>query len=85
MKHWTLEDIPWDAFDGSRVDPKIAAVVKAASLVEKNSADYAEYLCNVFPDDPELQKAAKDWAVEEIQHGEALGRWAELADPGFDF
>jgi len=85
MKHWTLEDIPWDAFDGTRVTPEILAVVKAASLVERNSADYATYLCNVFPDDPEFREAAKHWAVEEIQHGEALGRWAEIADPGFDF
>lgn len=85
MKHWTLEDIPWDKFDGTRVDPEILAVVKTASLVERNSADYATYLCNVFPDDPEFQDSAKAWAAEEIQHGAALGRWAEMADRGFDF
>ena len=85
MRHWTLEDIPWDEFDGTRVDPEILAVVKAASMVEHNSADYATYLNNIFPDDPEFQAAAKAWAVEEIQHGVALGRWAEMADPSFDF
>ena len=25
MKHWTLDDIPWDRFDRSRVDPESAA------------------------------------------------------------
>ena len=30
-----------------------------------------------------FQQAARNWAVEEIQHGEALGRYAELADPTF--
>ena len=25
------------------------------------------------------------WSIEEVQHGEALGRWAERADPSFDF
>ncbi len=85
MKHWTLEDIPWSEFDGSRVDPQVLAVVKAASLVEQNSADYATYLCNVFPEDDAFRDAAKAWAVEEVQHGQALGRWAEIADPGFNF
>ena len=28
---------------------------------------------------------ARDWALEELQHGQALGRWAALADPGFDY
>jgi hypothetical protein len=85
MRHWTLEDIPWSEFDGSRVDPQVLAVVKAAALVERNSADYATYLCNVFSGDTAFQDSAKAWALEEVQHGEALGRWAEMADPGFDF
>jgi rubrerythrin len=84
-KHWTLDDIPWGRFEPAEVDPLILAAVKAASLVEGNSGDYGEYLCNVFADDPEFQQAARDWAREEIQHGHALGRWARLADPGFDF
>lgn len=85
MSHWTLDDIPWQRFDPDRLDPDLVAIVKAASLVEHNSADYADYLCNVFADDPAFQSAARAWAVEEVQHGEALGRWAEMADPGFDF
>lgn len=84
MKHWTLDDIPWDRIDRSRVDPEILRIVKAAAMVEYNGGDYASYLCGVFHDDPEFQAAAKQWSVEEVQHGEALGRWAELADPSFD-
>lgn len=85
MKHWTLADIPWPAFEPAKVDPEILAVVKAASMVEHNGGDYATYLCNVFSDDPEFQQAARDWAQEEIQHGQALGKWARLADADFDF
>jgi hypothetical protein len=85
MKHWTLDDIPWDRFDSSKVDPEILKIVKAASMVEHNGGDYAAYLCNVFPDDPGFQSSAGAWGEEEIQHGRALGRWAELADPAFDF
>jgi hypothetical protein len=83
---WSIDrDIPWDRFEIDNVDPKLVEVVKAAALVESNAADYAEYLCNVFHDDPAFQKLSRDWAVEEIQHGVALGRWAKLADPTFDY
>src|SRR5690606_26760760 len=85
LMHWTLDDIPWDRFDASRVDAEILSVVKAASMVEANGGDYATYLCRVFHDDPEFQKTAQDWAAEEVQHGMALARWAKLADPEFDF
>ncbi|RMF18055.1 MAG: ferritin-like domain-containing protein [Alphaproteobacteria bacterium] len=84
-RHWTLDDIPWDRFDAAQVDPDILAVVKAASMVEANAADYVRYLENVFRDDEEFLKAARAWGVEEEQHGAALGRWAEIADPGFSF
>ena len=84
-KHWTLDDIAWDRFDPAKVDPEHLKIVKAASLVEYNGEDYARYLCNVFPDDEAFQATAWGWAKEEVQHGLALGRWAELADPTFDF
>ena len=84
MGHWTLDDIPWEKFDRSKVDPEIVRIVKAASLVEQNGRDYTEYLCGVFHDDPEFQAVARRWGGEEVQHGEALGRWATLADPSFD-
>jgi rubrerythrin len=83
-RHWTLDDIPWSDFDPSLVDPEIVPIVKAAALVEYNARDYSTYLCNVFYDDPDFQAAARDWAVEEVQHGAALGRWAEMVDPTFD-
>lgn len=83
--HWTLDDIPWERFDATRVDPEILSVVKAASMVEANGGDYATYLCRVFHDDPAFQETAHEWAAEEVQHGMALARWAHMADPGFDF
>jgi hypothetical protein len=85
MKHWTLEDIDWAAFDPTGVDPDILSIVKAAALVEANGADYATYLCGVFAGDQAFQRAARSWGDEEIQHGQALARWAMLADPAWDF
>jgi rubrerythrin len=85
MKHWTLDDIPWDRFDAACVEPQLLHIVKAASMVEYNGGDYGEYLCSVFADDAGFKLAAREWAVEEVQHGAALARWAKLADPSFDF
>ncbi len=84
-KHWSLDDIPWERFDAAAVDAEVVKVVKAAALVEHNSADYVTYLCNVFEGDAQFQAAAQAWGAEEEQHGKALARWARLADPGFDF
>ena len=85
MKHWHLEDVAWDRFDPAQVDPSIVPLVKAAAMVERNGVDYAIYLGRVFVDDPDFRRASDNWAVEEVQHGDALGRWAMLADPGWDF
>lgn len=85
MSRWTLADIPWEDFDPSLVDADTVKVVKAASMVELNGGDYATYLCSVFADDPDFQDLAKAWGQEEVQHGKALARWAEMADPEFDF
>jgi hypothetical protein len=54
-------------------------------MVERNGDDYATYLKRVFADDPDFSRATDNWAVEEVQHGDALGRWASLADPTFDY
>src|SRR6266851_2807624 len=85
MGNWTLETISWDRFDASKVDPEILRNIKAAALVERNGGDYGVYLGRVFADDPSFMQAVGTWVTEEIQHGMALGRWAELADPVWDF
>ncbi len=85
LRQWKLEDIAWSAFDPTAVDPRLLAAVKTASVVEANSTDYVRYLHNIFGDDAGFKEAAARWGEEEAQHGAALARWAEMADPGFDF
>ncbi|MBV8913290.1 MAG: ferritin-like domain-containing protein, partial [Acetobacteraceae bacterium] len=85
MKHWSMDDVAWGSFDASRVDPDIVPLVKAAAMVEKNGLDYAVYLGRVFVDDPDFRQAADNWAIEEVQHGDALGKWSTLMDPGWSF
>lgn len=83
--HWTLNDIHWDAFDATKVDPGLLCAVKAAAMVEFNAPDYVTYLCNVFSDREDVKALVMEWGQEETQHGQALARWAEIADPDFDF
>ena len=85
MKHWRIDEVDWDRFDRTKVDPDIVPIVKAAAMVERNGIDYAAYLNGVFGDDPDFRLAADNWAHEEVQHGDALGKWASLADPAWDY
>ena len=85
MKHWRIEDVAWERFDPARADAELIPLVKAAAMVERNGTDYAIYLNRVFGDDPDFRRAADSWADEEVQHGEALGRWGTLADPAWDY
>ncbi|HYM19353.1 MAG TPA: ferritin-like domain-containing protein [Micropepsaceae bacterium] len=83
---WTLDDIDWSGFEPDKVDRGLLAAVKAASLVEYNAPDYVDYLKRVFRGAPEATiETIEHWGMEEIQHGLALARWANLADPSFDF
>ena len=85
MGNWNLNDIPWDNFDKSLLNSNLLNVVKAACMVEYHSEDYTKYLCGVFHDDPGFCSDAQKWGVEEVQHGKALRRYAEIADPNFNF
>src|SRR5476651_2461780 len=81
---WQLDAVQWAAFDRSKVEPWMIAAIKAASLVELNAPDYVAYLKRVFADaGPATIAAIEQWGCEESQHGRALGRWAEMADPAF--
>jgi len=81
---WTMDDIHWSLFEPTEVDPNLLSAVKAAALVEYNAPDYVAYLTRVFADaGPATIAALEQWGREEAQHGRALGRWAEIADPQF--
>jgi rubrerythrin len=81
---WTLDEVPWSLFDPEKVEPRMLAAIKAAALVEYNAPDYVAYLKRVFCESPpETLDWIAQWGREESQHGQALGRWAEMADPTF--
>ncbi|HEU4549851.1 MAG TPA: ferritin-like domain-containing protein [Rhizomicrobium sp.] len=81
---WSLDDVHWHLFDPGKVEPRMLAAVKAAALVEYNAPDYVSYLKRVFAGSGQKTlDAIEQWGREESQHGKSLGRWAEMADPGF--
>ena len=81
---WTLDDIDWSSFEASKIGPDILSAVKAASLVEFNAPDYVTYLKRIYSETrPDAIADIERWGREEIQHGQALGRWAEMADRSF--
>jgi len=82
---WRLDDIRWERFDQARIAPGMIAAVKAAALVEYNAPAYVAYLARVFGGAPEAIADFTCWGSEEAQHGLALGRWAETADPAWNF
>jgi hypothetical protein len=84
MQGWQLDDVQWSAFDRSKAEPWMIAAIKSAALVELNAPDYVAYLKRVFKDSgPRTLAAIEQWGCEESQHGQALGRWAEMADSNF--
>lgn len=85
MKHWRIDEVSWDRFSADKVDPAIVPLIKAAAMVERNGTDYAIYLNNVFREDADFRQAVDNWSLEEVQHGDTLGRWAVLADPSWDY
>jgi len=85
MKHWRIDEIAWDRFEAAKASPEIVPLIKAASLVERNGREYAAYLCRVFGNDEAMCDAVRQWAEEEVQHGNALAKWAQLAEPTWDF
>ena len=83
---WSLDDVDWSRFDASKVDADLLPAVKGAALVEYNARDYVDYLKRVYRGAPaETIDTIERWGEEEVQHGLALGRWAEMADPTFNF
>ncbi len=81
---WSLDDIHWHLFQADSITPGMLAAIKAAALVEYNAPDYVVYLKRVFADSGQRTlDAIEQWGREESQHGKALGRWAEMADPDF--
>jgi hypothetical protein len=83
---WSLDDIPYDAIDATRIagDSYLFYMLAAASLVEINSDLYTRNLLEYFRGDTDVANwLVQDWQHEEMQHGAALRRYVNTVWPDF--
>jgi hypothetical protein len=86
--HWTLDDIDWPSLRRDIVadNEPMFYLIAGASFVEATTDLYTENLMNYFSADDEITSWLKaHWLPEELQHGEALRRYVQLAWPDFDW
>ena len=86
--HWTLDDIPWHAIHRDAVAQTQALfyLIATASLMESATDLYTANLITFFSGEEDVTSWLENyWLPEELQHGEALRRYVELAWPGFDW
>jgi hypothetical protein len=87
-RHWSLDDIPWHQIrrDAVTQTEGFFYLVAAASLMESATDLYTENLIEYFAGDDEVTSwLEKYWLPEELQHGEALRRYVQVAWPEFDW
>ena len=87
-RHWSLDDIPWQAIrhDALAANQAFFYLVAAASLMESATDLYTENLIDFFTGDQEVTSwLEQEWLPEELQHGRALRRYVETAWPEFDW
>ena len=87
-RHWSLDDIPWHeiSHDAAAQTKALFYLVASASLMESATDLYTENLIEYFADDKEVTSWLENyWLPEELQHGEALRRYVQVAWPDFDW
>jgi hypothetical protein len=85
-RHWSLDDIPWQAIrhDAVADSEAIFYMIASASLMESATDLYTANLIDFFAGDDEVTSwLERHWLPEELQHGLALRRYVETAWPGF--
>jgi len=87
-RHWSLDDIPWRTIrhDSGAQAETFFYLVASASLMESATDLYTENLVDYFAGDEEVTSWLQQyWLPEELQHGQALRRYVEVAWPEFDW
>ena len=85
-RHWSLDDIPWQAIRHDLVAGHEALfyLIASASLMESATDLYTANLIDYFAGDDEVTSwLERYWLPEELQHGRALRRYVEAAWPDF--
>ncbi|MBU6421707.1 MAG: ferritin-like domain-containing protein [Gammaproteobacteria bacterium] len=87
-QRWSLEDIAWRAIRREAVagHEELFYLVASASFIEITTDLYTRNLIDYFSGDAEVTGWLHDhWEHEELQHGQALKRYVQIAWPEFDW
>ena len=87
-QHWTLEDIPWHAIrrDAVAQTQALFYLIASASLMESATDLYTANLIDFFVNEEEVTSWLENyWLPEELQHGQALRRYVQVAWPEFEW
>jgi hypothetical protein len=88
QSRWTLDSIDWPTLRCAAVADNEALfyLIASASFVEATTDLYTQNLLDYFAGDAEITEWLKvHWLPEELQHGQALRRYVQLAWPDFDW
>lgn len=88
QQRWSLDSIDWQAVPTNAAcdDEALFYLVAAASFMEITTDLYTRNLIDQFADDDEIATwLDRHWLPEELQHGQALRRYVQLAWPDFDW
>jgi len=87
-RRWSLDSIDWQAIRTDAVGEPEALfyLVAAASFMESTTDRYTRNLIDQFFGDDEITFwLEQHWLPEEIQHGDVLRRYVQIAWPNFEW
>jgi hypothetical protein len=88
QQRWSLDSIDWHAVRSGAVDGSdpLFYLIAAASFVEITTHLYTQNLIEQFSENAEISTwLAQHWLPEELQHGQALRRYVQIAWPDFEW
>lgn len=85
LKRWDIQDINWSCYSPHQISANLVHIITTTCLVESRADLYSSYLLSVFHSQIEWHQKIRIWHQEESQHGQVLRKWAELANPNFNF
>ena len=87
-RRWSLDSIDWRAINRDTGDAQDSLFypVAAASFMESTTDRYTANLIDLFAGDDEITGwLEQHWLPEELQHGQALRRYVQIAWPEFQW
>ncbi len=87
-QHWSLDSIDWGAVrsDTAGEPDAFFYLIAAASFIESATDRYTANLIAQFRGEDEITGwLEQHWLPEELQHGQALRRYVQIAWPNFDW